>query len=130
LLRDIGEEDEDLRLVLVLKRDRFYRDIARAISSRKLQNRVIVIDPLSYEERQALLAGALAFVFPTKFEGFGFPPLEAMQLEVPVLGGRSGALPEVLGDAALFVDPDSLDDIARGLRQLLEDGTLRGRLVE
>ncbi|MDK2971866.1 MAG: hypothetical protein PWP23_1621 [Candidatus Sumerlaeota bacterium] len=128
--RDMEGDADELKLVLVLRRDRFYRDIARAINSRKLQNRVIVIDPLAYEERQALLAGALAFVFPTKFEGFGFPPLEAMQLDVPVMGGLSGALPEVLGDAAHFVDPDNLDDIARGLRQLALDDELRQRLIE
>ncbi|MBX3729818.1 MAG: glycosyltransferase family 4 protein [Candidatus Sumerlaeia bacterium] len=128
-LRELGDEGQDLRLVLVLRRDRFFRDIARAIHSRQLDDRVLVLDPIPNDERQALLAGALAFVFPSKYEGFGFPPLEAMQLDVPVLGGTSGALPEVLGDGALLVDPDSLDDIAAGLTRLARDAEHRQDLI-
>lgn len=130
LVRQSPETTADMMLVLVLRKDRFFRDVQRAINSRKLQNRVVVLDPLKWEEKQALLAGALAFVFPTKYEGFGFPPLEAMRAGVPVMAGQSGALPEILEDAALMVHPDDVDDITRGLRQLADNEHLRQELVK
>jgi len=120
---------DDLKLVLVVNRDRFFREVLRIINSRKIQGRVLVTGQLDPAEQQAVLAGALAFVFPTKYEGFGFPPLEALRAGVPVLAGRSGSLPEVLEDAAHFVDPDDVDDIADGMKRLVEDDKLRRRLI-
>lgn len=67
---------------------------------------------------RALYENAAGFVFPSLHEGFGIPPLEAMALGCPVLAARAGALPEVLGRAALWCDPTSLSDMARGLRAL------------
>ena len=69
------------------------------------------------------------FVFPSLYEGFGLPALEAMQLNVPVLTSRTGSLCEVVGEAALLVDPLNIDDIARGIRQLDKDSDLRAELV-
>ena len=129
LIRTGDEAYQDLQLVLVLKRDRFFRDITRAINSAKVRDHVLVLDPLVREEKQALLAGALAFTFPTKYEGFGFPPLEAMQARVAVLAGDSGSLPEVVEDAALLVNTDSIDEISEGLRRLATDEDLRKRLI-
>ena len=64
---------------------------------------------------RGLYEGAAGFVFPSLYEGFGIPPLEAMQLGVPVLCARSGAMPEVLGDAPLWFDPRDVGDMARAL---------------
>ncbi|GAC1439364.1 MAG: glycosyltransferase family 1 protein [Solirubrobacteraceae bacterium] len=80
-------------------------------------------------ELPALYAGALAFVLPSLYEGFGLPCLEAMASGVPVLAARRGALPEVLGGAALFVDPREPEAIADALERLLADAALRRRLV-
>lgn len=79
---------------------------------------------------RALYEGACGFVFPSLFEGFGIPPLEAMELGCPVLAARAGALPEVLGDAALWCDPLLVADMARGVRALAGMGAdERARLV-
>lgn len=67
---------------------------------------------------RALYEGAAGFVFPSLHEGFGIPPLEAMELGCPVLAARAGAMPEVLGNAVLWCDPASVPDMARGLRAL------------
>ena len=69
----------------------------------------------------ALYAGASAFVFPTLYEGFGFPPLEAMGRGTPVISARNSSLPEVLGDAAEWVDGYDAEEWAHALRQLLEN---------
>ena len=72
-----------------------------------------------------ILAGARALLYPSSLEGFGFPPLEALNLGVPVLAGDCAALKEQLGDAALFVDGQDVDAIANGMRRLARDTALR-----
>ena len=83
---------------------------------------------VSQEDLEGLYAIADAFAFPSLYEGFGLPPLEAMARGVPVLTSDRGSLAEVVGDAALVVDPESVDAIAAGLQQLLGDGARRDRL--
>jgi alpha-1,3-rhamnosyl/mannosyltransferase len=81
------------------------------------------------EDVRALLAGAAVFVYPSRYEGFGLPPLEAMALGVPVVATSVGSLPEVLGDAALLVPPGDPDALVAALAQVLGDDALRGRLA-
>ena len=81
-------------------------------------------------DKSALLSGATAFVFPSLYEGFGFPILEAMQCGVPVLCSDTSSLPEVAGDAALMIDPLSVESIAQGLTQITSDESLRMNLIE
>jgi glycosyltransferase involved in cell wall biosynthesis len=83
---------------------------------------------VSLETLEGLYAIADVFAFPSLYEGFGLPPLEAMARGVPVLTSDRGSLAEVVGDAALVVDPESVDALAAGLRRLLEDGAERDRL--
>lgn len=116
-------------LVLALAKDRFYKDIDRAIRRARIHDQVRVVDPLAPPEQRALLRGACALCFPTRHEGFGFPPLEAMACGTPVLAGDSGSLPEVVGDAALLVDPEDTEAMAEGLRRLLEEPALREELA-
>jgi glycosyltransferase involved in cell wall biosynthesis len=74
-------------------------------------------------------ARAQAFLFPSLYEGFGLPPLEAMAHGVPVLTSNVSSLPEVFRDAALLVNPDNVFDIARGIRQILTETALRENLI-
>jgi glycosyltransferase involved in cell wall biosynthesis len=76
----------------------------------------------------ALLSGALAFVFPSLYEGFGMPLLEAMACGTPVLASATSALPEIAGDAALLIDPEDTAAIAVGLARLANDPALRADL--
>jgi alpha-1,3-rhamnosyl/mannosyltransferase len=87
---------------------------------------------MGYLERDDLVrltAGALAMVYPSLYEGFGLPPLEAMSCGVPPITSNTSSLPEVVGDAALLVDPYSVEDISAGLERLLGDEALRATLV-
>jgi glycosyltransferase involved in cell wall biosynthesis len=79
---------------------------------------------------RGLYRGAGALAFPSLYEGFGLPLLEAMAEGLPALVGDAGALPELAGDGALLVDPRDVDAIADGLERLLGDGELRARLAE
>ncbi len=76
----------------------------------------------------ALFAGAMAMVYPSIYEGFGLPPLEAMASGTPVLAGNGSSLPEVVGDAGLLVDAFDIEAIAEGIRRLVEDSALRDEL--
>lgn len=77
----------------------------------------------------ALYAGARALVYPSKYEGFGFPPVEAMAMGCPVACSRGGSLPEVVGGAALGFDADEIDDIASALDRIVGDEALRADLI-
>ncbi len=78
----------------------------------------------------SLLAGAAVFVYPSRYEGFGFPPLEAMAVGVPVVATAAGSLPEVIGDAALLVPPEDPAALAAAIERVLTDETLRSGLIE
>lgn len=83
-----------------------------------------------FETMCKLLKGASAFLFLSLMEGFGFPPLEAMQLGVPVVCSNSSSLPEVTADAALLVDPQKPEEAARALQRVLTDQALREELIQ
>ncbi len=86
---------------------------------------------LDYADRSALVSlikGALAVLFPSLFEGFGLPVLEGLMLGTPVVTSKTSSLPEIGGDAALYVDPHDIDDIARAIRTITADADLRAEL--
>jgi glycosyltransferase involved in cell wall biosynthesis len=94
----------------------------------RVRERIVVTGYVSESEKVALLSGAEALVYPSLYEGFGFPVLEAMACGTPVLTSNVSALPETAGDAALLVDPRDEAAIAEGMRRLLLDEALRERL--
>ena len=89
---------------------------------------MVVTGYVSEEEKVSLLSGAEALVYPSLYEGFGLPVIEAMSCGTPVLTSEVSALPETAGDAALLVDPHAIEDIAAGMERLLTDTALRERL--
>lgn len=118
------------RLVLVAHHARVRnvdRDALALIA--RLGDRVELIDDLPRDELVARVQAAEFSVLPSLHEGFGLPALEAMAAGTPVLAGKAGALPEVCGDAALYCDPTSEEDIAQGLLRLASDSALRTQLA-
>jgi glycosyltransferase involved in cell wall biosynthesis len=101
-----------------------------AIRDARHGDRVQWLGYVSDDDRRSLLSGARVFVYPSLYEGFGHPPLEAMAAGIPVVAARSGAIPEITGDAALLVDPDDEDGLAEALATLVNDPGARTPLVE
>ena len=90
---------------------------------------VILTGYVSAEEKNALYQNAAVFVFPSLYEGFGIPPLEAMAFDCPVVCSNAASLPEVVGAAARLVDPRDEKDIAQGIWDVLCDGAYASRLI-
>jgi glycosyltransferase involved in cell wall biosynthesis len=127
-LRRTRAGDNLPRLVLVGKRAWLYRETLRAVESYKLHNFVTFTGYVSEADLPALYTGALCFVYPSYFEGFGLPPLEAMQCGTPVIAGDRTSLPEVVGAAGLLVNPFDERAIADAIGRLIDDITLRAHL--
>ncbi len=102
----------------------------RAVTLMQKRGLVVRAGYVSDEWLRALYLGALFFAFPSLYEGFGLPAVEAMAHGCPVLASHAGSLPEVCGEAALYVDPLSEEDVAAKLRTMLEDEELRLALAE
>ena len=102
---------------------------ARALAERcGWQNRIRFIGPVAEADLPALYAGATLFVFPSEYEGFGLPPLEAMASGVPVIGSNSSSLPEVIADAGLLVPPDDVPGWQAAIERVLADGEMRSEM--
>jgi len=100
-----------------------------AVRNARHGDRVVRLGYVDDLSRADLLAGARVLAYPSLDEGFGHPPLEAMRAGIPVVAARAGALPEVLGDAALLVDPSSPDALAGALHAATSDDAERTRLT-
>ena len=106
-----------------------YPTFARTVEELNLQDRVIFKGYVPDDELRLMYSNASFFIFPSLCEGFGLPILEAMSYGVPVITSNYGAMAEVAGDAALLVDPYSVDEIAEAMHRVLTDETLRVALI-
>lgn len=117
-----------LQLVIAGKKGWLTQAIEQRAVAAGVVERVHFVGYVADDDLPALLSGALAFVFPSLYEGFGLPVLEAMACGTPVLTSSTSALAEVAGDAALLVDPQDTQALAAGLAQLVDDAALREQL--
>lgn len=127
-LRRKGLKDKLPKLVLAGKKAWLYGETLRAVERERLDDLVIFTGYVTERDLPALYSGAQAFVYPSYFEGFGLPPLEAMRCGAPVVAGDRTSLPEVVGDAGLLVDPFDADAIAEAIARVIEDEDLRAEL--
>lgn len=121
---------EDLQLALVGKTSRKEVDLSALAERMGIGDRARFLGFVSDEDLAALYAGAEAFVFPSLYEGFGIPPLEAMACGCPVIVSERASLPEVCGDAAIYVDPYRVDVIAEAMGRVVAEPELSAGLRE
>lgn len=124
-----GQEPET-RLVLVGGKGWLYEDIFASVERLGLANRVVFPGYVTEADLPAVYNLATVFAYPSLYEGFGIPPLEAMACGVPVVSSNSSSLPEVTGDAALLVEPTDTDALAAAILRALTDESLRQALRE
>jgi len=118
------------QLIVAGKRGWLYRSIFEAVERLGLRDDVIFTGYVPAEDLPALYAMADLFAFPSLYEGFGLPVLEAMACGTPVLTARTGSLPEVAGEAAWYVDPLDVEALADGMARILTDPGTRADLVD
>ncbi len=107
-----------------------FPEVAARISSMGLARRVSWRGLVPMDQMPDVLAAADVLVYPSLYEGFGFPPLEAMAVGTPVVASTASCLPEVLGDGALLVDPEDTAAFSAAVESLLSDASVRARMVE
>jgi len=119
---------KDLRLIIIGDEISRYPQVRRAVIQTRVEPVVRFLGFIPFDTMRIFYEAAAAFVFPSLYEGFGLPPLEAMACGTPVVSSNVSSLPEVLGDAAMIVNPENVFDIARGIREVLLDLPLRETL--
>lgn len=119
----------DLRLIIIGDEIARQPALRHAVIQSRVEAVVRFLGFVPIETLRAFYQLASAFVFPSLYEGFGLPPLEAMACGTPVVCSNVSALPEVVGDAAVQVNPENVFDIARGMREVLLDSALRCKLI-
>jgi len=120
---------DSLKLVIIGDEITKYQGLRRAVHRHKLHKHVRFFGFVPVGTLSVLYRLASVFVFPSLYEGFGLPPLEAMACGTPVVTSNVSSLPEVVGNAAILVDPYDPDSIAEGMRQALSDSDLRAELI-
>ena len=117
-------------LVIVGQRGWLYGDFFARLEESPLREAVILPGYVPDDDLPAFYAGAQALIFPSIYEGFGLPVLEAMACGTPVLASNASSIPESGGDAALYFDPLDVEAIVGAIRRLLRDGNLREAMRE
>ena len=123
---------EKYHLVIVgnTSRTDYKEKLFSLVNQRSIQDRIHFYTDVSHDDLVKFYNAAHAFIFPSFYEGFGIPVAEAMKCGCPVLTSASSSLPEVGGDAALYAEPNDIDDLKEKLRQIIEDEELRKRCVK
>jgi glycosyltransferase involved in cell wall biosynthesis len=119
----------DLRLVIIGDTISQYPAVRHSVIKSRVEQVVRFLGFVPFETLRCFYESAAAFVFPSRYEGFGLPPLEAMACGSPVITSNVSSLPEVVGDAAVLVNPENVFDIARGIRDVLLNEHLREEMV-
>ncbi len=118
------------KLVLAGKRGWLYKEIDIWIDKLQLNRDIIFAGYITEEESAVLINGAIAFVFPSFYEGFGLPPLEAMACGTPVISSKVASIPEVVGDAGILVDPESEEELYYAMLDIMQNKELANMLSE
>ena len=129
ILMDRSPELRDFRITIAGMKGWLYQGIFEALHQNKYKNQIHFLDYVSDEQLPELYAKASVFVYPSFYEGFGLPPLEAMACGTPVISAKKASLPEVLGDAAFWIDPDEPESISEALKKVLLGEELSQNLI-
>ena len=125
-------KNQEYQLVLVGEIDYFYNKLKEFVHNSKfiIHDSVVFIGLVSDKQLETLYQNASLYVFPSLYEGFGLPALEAMAFGLPIVSSKAASLPEILGRAAFYFDPDDIDGMAQAIKRGLRDKDLREKLRE
>ncbi|MCK4525681.1 MAG: glycosyltransferase family 4 protein, partial [Candidatus Andersenbacteria bacterium] len=118
------------KLVIAGSKGWLYEDIFKIVKNSPAKDNIIFTGFIDDKDKAALYGLADLFVYPSFYEGFGFPPLEAMAAGTPVITSNFSSLPEAVGDAAITVNPYNIDELTKAIEMVLFDEKLRDILIE
>ncbi len=130
VVKSKAESHKDLQLIIVGRRGWLFEEILETPKELGIEERVKFLENVEDDELPLFYKNALCFVLPSLYEGFGLPVLEAMKQGCPVITSNISSLPEAGGDAALYVDPEDINDIAKKITELVSSEKLRKELIE
>jgi glycosyltransferase involved in cell wall biosynthesis len=125
---DVAATETDIELVVAGRKGWKWQETFDAAERSRVADRIRFLEYVPPGDLPALYAGAILFVYPTFYEGFGIPPLEAMASGIPVIASNTSSLPEVVGESAVLVDPRDTQAITESIQRLLHDDRSRERL--
>lgn len=123
------KQRSNMKLVVVGRMAGKYEELLEMKENMPFKEDVKWVGYMNVDELSKVIGSAYAMVYPSFFEGFGIPILEALKCNVPAIAGNTSSMPEVTGNAGLLVDPNSSDDIAEKMEMLYKDETLRAKLI-
>lgn len=124
------KEFQNLFLIIAGSKGWLYKDIFQTITNSNFKDNIIIKDYITDSERKFYYSLAQVFIYPSFFEGFGFPPLEAMTCGTPVVVSNNSSLPEIVGSGGLLIQPHNIDEIAQSIMLILMDKKLKDRLID
>jgi len=125
-----SEKNANLNLVITGKKGWYYEGLFERVRELGLQKRVIFTGYVDEQDKPAIYKGARIFAFPSVYEGFGLPPLEAMASGVPVVSSNTSSMPEVVGEAGILLSPNDLERWCRAITKLNIEDSTRRRCIE
>ena len=120
----------DYLLVICGRKGWFFEEIFETVKELKLEEKVVFTGYIPDEDIPLLMNGAEIFVYPSLYEGFGLPPLEAMACGTPVISSKVSSLPEVIGDAGILINPNDVEELSNAILRVLINNELRAQLSE
>ena len=119
----------DLRLIIIGDEISRHPEVRRTVIQTRMEHCVRFLGFVPFDTLKVFYTAASAFIFPSLYEGFGLPPLEAMASGTPVVVSNASSLSEAVAEAAMIINPENVFDIARGIREVLLDDSLRAHLI-
>lgn len=129
IVKALARMRSDIHLVMIGKPTTYYEDIKEFAVENHLSARIHIYQDLPFNYLPAFYRLSKLFVYPSRFEGFGIPMLEAITCGVPAIGATGSCLEEAAGEGALYVDPDDVDGMAESINRVLEDEDLRTQMI-
>ena len=128
--RHPGMSPSRFKLIIAGSKGWLYKNIFKTIENSPVKNDIIFTGFIDDEDKSVLYSLADLFIYPSFYEGFGFPPLEAMACGTPVITSNVSSIPETVGDAAITVNPYNLDELYRAMEMVLSDENLKNNLIK
>ncbi len=126
----IRQKNSDIDLVIAGKKSWKYQEVFSLVDSLKLNENVHYLQFVPYEDLPILYSAASVFVFPSNYEGFGLPPLEAMKCGTPVIVSNKSSLPEIVGPGGVMVEPENYEDLATKILTMLDRDEIRDEQIQ